>query len=147
MLQSPPSSLPSLFRQIGQILLAFSWWWWGPKSHLNIFGRPYILMLTVIIQQEKKSCDCRLNEMKLGLQAPWGPESPCLSWGKWDGHLSCVVKMERLCSGFFTGEMCSECPFRWADMQRALHKEVPQWPTVLMAVCKPSGRCRPHPAN
>lgn len=104
-------------------------------------------MLTVTIQQEKKSCDCRLNEMKFGLWVPWGPESSCLTWCKWDGPLSWVIKMEKWCSGFFTGEMWSEFPFRWPNLQRALHKEVAQWPRVLMALCKPSGRCQPHPAN
>lgn len=78
-------------------------------------------MLTVTIQQEKKSYDCRLNEMKFGLWVPWGPESSCLTWCKWDGPLSWVIKMEKWCSGVSTGEMWSEFPFRWANMQRALH--------------------------
>lgn len=87
----------------------------------------------------KKSCDCRPNEMKFGLWVPWGPESSCLTWCKRDGPLSWVIRMEKWCSGFFTGEVWSEFPSRWAGMQRALHEEVPQWPRVLMLCVNPLG--------
>lgn len=148
MLQSSPSSLPSLFRQIGQILLAFSWWWWGWKSHLNIFGKPYILMLTVTIQQKKSI---------LWLQAKWNEIRGLGSlgtrilvlldvnemdiwavWSRWrnDVQGSSLEKcgLNALSGGQIRREPCTK---RYLS-------DTECW---LMAVYKPSGRCQPHPAN
>lgn len=59
-------------------------------------------------EKEVSWLQAKWNEIR-ALCSPWSL-IPLCHWCKWDGSVSCVIKMEKRRSGIFSGEPGSKCP-------------------------------------